>query len=677
MNSGIKFKNEAEINKDGVINKENLMKINSNKKELQHENFSKNLRLNNVKNDSNLQSRVKQSELNLLNDFDCYMKVCEITLSNNTNENIKSKIPLKENGNKMNNKNDEIYPNLSNGKLINENESQTPTDNINSNIACLNGISIVSSDCENLNSNLNTNFNFLSNNYNSNFQKNSKINSPLHNMVKAPNNCSPIESQTQLDFEICEDENKMDIEIHNNSNKIVEFNSTAINNKNNIHHSNPEDSNNCFPNDYLSEKNKYNTEIEVNPFVNTIHKTSDNIESSLTNIRANGLNQNDLKLQAFQSNNSQENMSLEPDSNRNYVINKNIPKNNPISTKAPLNPINSNCRVLQKRRPSNANLANEETNRNRASITNKNLKSNQNKQIVKNPSHFQKFIPILQKYQNCIPLDYIPDIWHSLKSSENSLACMPKFQLILQQEDINFDMRAILIDWIIDVHKNYKMFPETLYICISIIDRFLSKKQVQRGKLQLLGTTALYISSKYEEIIFPCIEEFIKVTDDAYNKEEVLKMEDEIFQQLEFDLTYPSAYRFFEIISLNYNFSEVEFFYGCYLLEYFLISPSSSKYLPSVIALAVVLVILKIKKYENYRDLYKLIDSVEGQRLVKECAGEIYDFPFKCKNINLFSVFNKYSSPQFHCVAVNDMENDQYYVDTKENGAISNRNENW
>lgn len=277
-----------------------------------------------------------------------------------------------------------------------------------------------------------------------------------------------------------------------------------------------------------------------------------------------------------------------------------------------------------------------------------------------NMNNYSKFIPILQKYEKCIPLEYIPEIWKNLKDSENCLACMPKFEALSQQTDINFDMRAILLDWIIDVHKNYRLFPETLYMCISIIDRFLAKKPILRNKLQLLGTTSLFIASKYEEIVYPCIEEFTKVTDDAYTKEEVLQMETEIFKELNFDLTYPSAYRFFEIIGLNYNFSEVEFYYGCYLLEYFLISPSSGKFYPSIIALAVVLLILKLKKYDNYKDLYNLTDSLENQRLIKECAKEIYEFPNKCKNFNLHSVYNKYSSSQYHCVAINELDNHHF-----------------
>lgn len=64
-------------------------------------------------------------------------------------------------------------------------------------------------------------------------------------------------------------------------------------------------------------------------------------------------------------------------------------------------------------------------------------------------------------------------------------------------------MRGILIDWLVDVHQKYKMVPETLFMAVSIIDRYLEKTQVVRYKLQLVGVAALFIASKYEEIYPP------------------------------------------------------------------------------------------------------------------------------------------------------------------------------
>jgi cyclin B len=60
--------------------------------------------------------------------------------------------------------------------------------------------------------------------------------------------------------------------------------------------------------------------------------------------------------------------------------------------------------------------------------------------------------------------------------------------------------RGYLLEWIIDVHRKHCEEPETLFIAVSIIDRFLSKVSIKKQQLQLLGIAAIFVSSKYEEI---------------------------------------------------------------------------------------------------------------------------------------------------------------------------------
>ena len=59
----------------------------------------------------------------------------------------------------------------------------------------------------------------------------------------------------------------------------------------------------------------------------------------------------------------------------------------------------------------------------------------------------------------------------------------------VQQTDINAKMRAILIDWLVEVHQKFKLLPDTLFLTINIIDRFLQKKSVTRKNLQLVWSS--------------------------------------------------------------------------------------------------------------------------------------------------------------------------------------------
>lgn len=71
------------------------------------------------------------------------------------------------------------------------------------------------------------------------------------------------------------------------------------------------------------------------------------------------------------------------------------------------------------------------------------------------------------------------------------------------QPELNHKMRAILVDWLIEVHRKFELMPESLYLTINILDRFLSMKTVPRRELQLVGISSMLIACKYEEIWAP------------------------------------------------------------------------------------------------------------------------------------------------------------------------------
>lgn len=115
-----------------------------------------------------------------------------------------------------------------------------------------------------------------------------------------------------------------------------------------------------------------------------------------------------------------------------------------------------------------------------------------------------------------------------------------------KQNDINEKMRAILVDWLIEVHYKFKLMPETLFLTVNLIDRYLDKVDVVRTKLQLVGVTAMLIACKYEEIYAPEVRDFVYITDKAYTKEEILQMEFLMLSTLDFCICAPSSFRFLE-----------------------------------------------------------------------------------------------------------------------------------
>ena len=168
-----------------------------------------------------------------------------------------------------------------------------------------------------------------------------------------------------------------------------------------------------------------------------------------------------------------------------------------------------------------------------------------------------------------------------------------------QQSDINEKMRAILVDWLVDVHLKFKLVNETLFLCINLIDRYLERAEVTRQKLQLVGITAMFIASKYEEIYPPDLRDFVYVTDKAYTKQQILQMEGKILATLNFHVTVSSSYLFTQRYAKLMNMPLKAYMMARYLLELALVEYSFLKYTPSNIAAAAVYLAAKIFKLKN------------------------------------------------------------------------------
>jgi hypothetical protein len=114
---------------------------------------------------------------------------------------------------------------------------------------------------------------------------------------------------------------------------------------------------------------------------------------------------------------------------------------------------------------------------------------------------------------------------------------------------LNEQMRKILVDWLVDVHRKFKLRPQTLFMAINIMDRYmeLTSDSISKSKYQLFGITCLFIASKYEEIYPPSLGEFVYVCADTYTANQILEMEGVLLNRLNFNLVYTSSLQLFGI----------------------------------------------------------------------------------------------------------------------------------
>ena len=180
--------------------------------------------------------------------------------------------------------------------------------------------------------------------------------------------------------------------------------------------------------------------------------------------------------------------------------------------------------------------------------------------------------------------EYVGEIFEYLKVLEE--ATMPNPDYMDHQDHLEWHLRGVLIDWLIEVHTRFHLLPETMFLAINIIDRFLSARVVELEKLQLVGITAMFIASKYEEVLSPHVQNFKHVADDGFTEEEILKAERFVLAALNYDLSYPNPMNFLRRISKADNYDIQTRTLGKYLLEVSLVDHRFMCFHPSHIAAA-------------------------------------------------------------------------------------------
>ena len=250
--------------------------------------------------------------------------------------------------------------------------------------------------------------------------------------------------------------------------------------------------------------------------------------------------------------------------------------------------------------------------------------------------------------------EYANEIYINLLNEEKNLNTKPIYGYMEKQPQINEKMRAILIDWIIDIHYKFNLKLQTLYITIMIIDSFLSKKEIRRSEFQLLGLAALLIACKTEEVQCPQMKDLIDLTDGACNKEQLIKMESDVLVLLNFNICVPTPVDFFGILAKGFKFNSLQTNLGKYFMEYSLYDYNMVKYSPSVIAAACCYFVMKFFGRDDYKKLYSsfFVNDEFPQKVIKNATRDLCFLVQNLKNSEIFKVLReKYSLEKYDKVS--------------------------
>nr|XP_046273434.1 G1/S-specific cyclin-E2-like isoform X2 [Scatophagus argus]XP_046273435.1 G1/S-specific cyclin-E2-like isoform X2 [Scatophagus argus] len=148
------------------------------------------------------------------------------------------------------------------------------------------------------------------------------------------------------------------------------------------------------------------------------------------------------------------------------------------------------------------------------------------------------------------------DVWVKMISKEENYRHSKSF--MQKHPSIQPRMRSILLDWLIEVSEAYTLHRQTFYLAQDYFDRFmLTQSNIEKGMLQLIGITCLFIASKMEEACPPKLSQMAYVTAGTYYEEEILQMELIILKALGWNLCPETAVSwlklYFQMASMNSN----------------------------------------------------------------------------------------------------------------------------
>lgn len=233
-------------------------------------------------------------------------------------------------------------------------------------------------------------------------------------------------------------------------------------------------------------------------------------------------------------------------------------------------------------------------------------------------------------------------------------------------------MRAVVIDWLIDVHIQFHLLPQTLFLAINLLDRYLERTKTTKEELQLIGMTALILASKYEEILYPETHDAEFVTEGACKTQEILCMESKMLIVLEFSLTTITPYNLLDILTrrlkraydsiscgmyLSPSWKTLEML-ARYILELQMIEYRMMKYCPSVIAMGSLYLCWKILRTIEIRK--KILDWPQemshvinhDEKDVRDCAKDLYVIMRNAEKCPLQAIRKKYMSEEYERISL-------------------------
>eukprot|EP00940_MAST-03C_sp_MAST-3C-sp2_P003399 g3399.t1 len=266
-----------------------------------------------------------------------------------------------------------------------------------------------------------------------------------------------------------------------------------------------------------------------------------------------------------------------------------------------------------------------------------------------------------KKFRALNEKDFVEDMYCSFRQSEKVHRTSDAY--LTKEPFIDDSIRAALVNWMTNVHCEFRLRIETLYLSINILDRYIgeTRERIAKRDIVALGMACLMAASKYEEIYHPSVGSFVRVTDGQVTSKRLVNMEKSILTTLSFDLTVPTAFtflkRFLYVVtrSVDAGLSEVYGHMSHYFCESCLQYSEFLNLLPSKVAAISIFLALQLTRHESSRSATSaaidMLESYSGYEasVLKADSNRVRSFVSKLKDTPASDeiVRRKYSLPKY------------------------------
>mgnify|MGYP000063563612 FL=1 len=240
-------------------------------------------------------------------------------------------------------------------------------------------------------------------------------------------------------------------------------------------------------------------------------------------------------------------------------------------------------------------------------------------------------------------------IWSHLIFKRNENVCLNSYLAV--QRDLNEEMREIVVDWLVDVHRKFKMRTETLFMALSLMGRYLTRNEIKKEVFQLVATTSLFIASKFEEIYPPVLDDFVYICADAYSKSDILNMEALMLNDLQFGLVNSSPPTLLGIYTAQKFLPRKQYDLCLYFLHVLEMSYKMLEYNPAVRVAACINLSSKILKTGEVGIDVLSKDFSAPQEQIRKCGMDLFLQMCAPPNEKLTAVRRKFSLECYSHVA--------------------------